>query len=349
MRFYKNQHRYYCGIDLHAKKMYVCVVDSVGKIVLHQNIDANPDKFLNLISEHRDGLVVGVECMFCWYWLADLCREEGIPFVLGHALYMKAIAQAKSGNDKLDSERIAMLLKSGMFPEAYVYPQEMRATRDLMRRRCFFVRKRAELSSHVTMTHQQYNKKRKKGELKHRCNQVGLVEVFDDASVREMLEADLSMINHYTGEIKKLDLHIKTLTKRENVNREMFALLRTIPGIGEVLAHTLLYEIHDISRFPTVQKFCSYARLVKTKHTSMGKAKRGGSSKIGNQHLKWAFSEAAVMMVRDSKTAERFVLRQEKKHGKAKALSLLAHKLGRAAYFMMLRNTPYSEDAFLKV
>jgi transposase len=304
MKYYKVQHRYYCGIDLHANKMYVCIVDSLGKILVHQNIDAKPNKFLSLVDPYRDGLVVGVECMYCWYWLADLCRAESIPFVLGHALYMKAIAQAKSGNDKLDSERIAMLLKSGMFPQAFVYPHEMRATRDLMRRRCFFVRKRAELSAHISMTFQQYNMTRPKGELKHKYTQAGIVEAFDDPSVRHLIQGEINMINHYTTEIGRLDTHIKQVTKREHLNQQLYLLLRTIPGIGEVLALTILYEIQSISRFETVQKFCSYARLVKSKHSS---------------------------------------------NGKAKAFSLLAHKIGRAVYFMLLRQQPFSEEKFMKV
>ena len=87
MNFYKQQHKYYCGIDLHAKTMYVCVIDSEGNRVKHRNIKCRPDDFLQAISKFREDIVVGVECMFCWYWLADLCAKEGIPFVLGHALY----------------------------------------------------------------------------------------------------------------------------------------------------------------------------------------------------------------------------------------------------------------------
>lgn len=145
MRFYKNQHTYYCGIDLHSKVMYVCVMNQAGAVLVHRNIPANPERLLKILEPYRDGVVVGVECMYCWYWLADLCADEGIPFVLGHALYMKAIHGGKAKNDKIDSEKIALLLKGGMFPEAYVYPKEMRGTRDLMRRRSFFVRKRPEL------------------------------------------------------------------------------------------------------------------------------------------------------------------------------------------------------------
>ena len=91
MRFYTKQHKFYCGIDLHAKTMYLCILDQEGEIKLQRNIPTDPEVFLRTIARYREDIVVGVECIFTWYWLADLCAKENIPFVLGHALYMKAI------------------------------------------------------------------------------------------------------------------------------------------------------------------------------------------------------------------------------------------------------------------
>jgi transposase len=133
MRFYTQQREFYCGIDLHARSMYLCILDRDGKIVLHHNMASAPDPFLKAIEPYRGNLVVGVECIFCWYWLADLCAAEKIEFVLGHALYMKAIHGGKAKNDKIDAYKIASLLRGGNFPLAYAYPSEMRATRDLLR------------------------------------------------------------------------------------------------------------------------------------------------------------------------------------------------------------------------
>ncbi len=156
MRFYTGQHRYYCGIDLHARRMYICILDAEGKVRVHRNGPATPEHFLATIAAYREGLVVAVECIFTWYWVADLCAHEGIAFVLGHALYMKAIHGGKAKNDKIDAHKIAVLLRGGMLPMAYVYPREMRATRDLLRRRCHFMRKRAELLTHTQNTASQY-------------------------------------------------------------------------------------------------------------------------------------------------------------------------------------------------
>ena len=102
MRFYTEQRRFYCGIDLHARMMYVCILSQEGEVVFHKNLPAAPKPFLEAIAPFRDDLVVGAECMFTWYWVADLCAREGIEFVLGHALYMKAIHGAKVKNDRVD-------------------------------------------------------------------------------------------------------------------------------------------------------------------------------------------------------------------------------------------------------
>ncbi len=155
MKFYTKQHKYYCGIDLHTKKMYLCVLDGTGAIVLHRNIKTDKEIFLKTIEPFREDMVVAAECMFTWYWIADLCVEEDIPFVLGHALYMKAIHGGKAKNDKIDSHKIGALLRGGMMPMAYVYPVKMRATRDLLRRRNHLMRKRAELYAHMQNTRSQ--------------------------------------------------------------------------------------------------------------------------------------------------------------------------------------------------
>ena len=195
MRFYNGQHRYYCGVDLHTKRMYLCILDHEGNTRLHRNVRAKPHDFLNAIEGFRDDLVVGAECMFTWYWLADLCLDEKIKFLLGHALYMKAIHGGKKKDDKLDSEKIARLMRGGTFPLSYVYPREMRATRDLVRRRMFLVRRRSELLAHVQLTNQQYNHDPFEKMLQCASNR-DVLDRFEQPSVRLSVEADLATVDH---------------------------------------------------------------------------------------------------------------------------------------------------------
>jgi transposase len=135
MRVYTRSHRFYCGIDLHARSLHLCILDKDGTVVLDKNIAARPETLLRAIAPFRPDLVRGAECMYAWYWVADLCSQEQLPFVLGHALYMKLIYGAKAKNDQSDAGKIARLLRGGNFPLAYVYPKGMRETRDLLRRR----------------------------------------------------------------------------------------------------------------------------------------------------------------------------------------------------------------------
>jgi transposase len=346
MRFDKNQHKYYCGIDLHAKTMYLCVLNSEGKIVKHRNISCNPEEFLSAIAPFREDVVVGVECIFCWYWLADLCAREKIAFVLGHALYMKEIHGSKSKNDKIDSEKIALLLRAGMLPQAYVYPQEMRGTRDLMRRRLFFVRRRAELLAHIKMTFQQYNCVVPTGDLTKAKNREELSLPFGDPETVRMVQSDIDMVGHLTRMVDKLETHIYSLRfEKEDIGLKL-ALLRSVPGIGRVLSATILYEIEDIERFPTVQNFISYCRLIKPKKTSAGKAVGGGGKKIGNHHLRWAFAEAVMIHLRDDAQGKDYMQRLLMKHPKGKAMSIMAAKLARAAYFILKREQSFDGEKF---
>ena len=347
MRFYDKRHQYTCGIDLHARSMYLCVLDADGHIVLHRDLPTHAESFLEAVAPYREDLVVAAECMFAWYWIADLCRAEGIEFLLGHALYMKAIHGGKKKNDKLDAEKIARLTFGGNLPIAYVYPPQMRATRDLMRRRGLLVRQRAHLLAHIQMTCQQYNLPPFNKRLAYRSNRenVGAHFASLDVSVQDMIRVDLALIDHLDQQIMALELLIRRRAKGHDVHT--YHRLRSILGVGRVLALTMLYEIHDIRRFERVQDFLSYCRLVRGQKESAGK-KSGGPSgrKIGNAHLKWAFNEATLLLMRGSPAAKRFVERKARKHGKGKAISILAAKLGRAVYFMLVNEQPFDLNRF---
>jgi transposase len=345
MRFYTEAHTHYCGIDLHAKTMYICVLGAQGDVLLHQNVRCTPEAFLDAVAPYRENLVVAVECIFTWYWLADLCHQEGIRFVLGHALYMKAIHGAKAKNDKVDSLKIARLLKGGNLPQAYAYPVEMRATRDLLRRRLHLVRHRGSLLAHIQNTHHQYNLPEPTAKVAYKANRDGVADAFEDLDARKTVEVDFALIRHYDDVIRDLELHLERRAKQHDP--QAYHRLRSVPGIGKILALTILYEIHDIRRFPRVQDFLSYARLVKCEHSSAGKKLGSGGSKIGNVHLKWAFSEAAVLFLRKNPQGQHHLRRLAGRHGKSKTLSILAAKIGRAVYLLLSKERVFEQERFL--
>jgi len=345
MKFYTQQRDFYCGIDLHARSMYLCILDREGKIVLHHNMASAPEPFLAAIAPYRGKLVVGVECIFCWYWMADLCAAQKIEFVLGHALYMKAIHGGKAKNDKIDAYKIASLLRGGNFPLAYAYPSQMRATRDLLRRRMRLMRERAQLLAHVQNTTSQYNLPEIGKKIAYKANRAGVAERFVDPAVQKSIAVDLALIDYLDKALNDLELTLTRLAKQHDA--QVFHRLRSVPGIGKILALVMLYEIQDITRFPRVQDFVSYARLVKCAKESAGKHYGYSGKKIGNAFLKWAFSEAAVLFLRGNEPAQKYVARLARKHGKAKALTILAHRLGRAVYHMLKRGEAFDTERFL--
>jgi transposase len=213
MRVYTRSHRFYCGIDLHARSLPLCILDKDGTVVLDQNLVAKPQTLLKALAAFRDDLVIGAECMYAWYWVADLCGQENLAFVLGHALYMKLIYGAKAKNDKIDAGKIARLLRGGNFPLAYVYPKGMRETRDLLRRRTYLVRQRSALFTHLQILNGQYNLPPFPKKLSFAANRAELqiAERFTDTSVQHSAAVDLAVIDVLDEQIGQLELYLSRM------------------------------------------------------------------------------------------------------------------------------------------
>jgi transposase len=207
------------------------------------------------------------------------------------------------------------------------------------------MRQRAALLTHVQQTNSQYNLPEIGKNIAYKANREGVAERFPEPAIQKSIEVDLTLLGHYDQLLTELELAIVNTAKAHNA--QVFYRLRSIPGVGKILALVLLYEIHDIQRFPRVQEFVSYCRLVKCAKESAGKRYGTSGSKIGNAYLKWALSEAAVLFLRNNPAGQKYLARLDKKHGKGKALTILAHKLGRAVYYMLKRDTAFDLDKFL--
>src|SRR2546427_10754422 len=258
---------------------------------------------------------------------------------------MKPIHGGKAKNDKIDANKIAVLLRGGMLPQAYVSPAEMRAPGDLFRRRMHLARNRGELLAHVQNTNSQYNLPAIGKKIAYKANRDGVAERFADPAVQKSLEVDLALITYYDELLRDVERTIGKTAKHHDA--QTLYLLQTVPGIGKILSLVLLYDMHDIARFPRVHDFVSYCRLVTCAKESAGKRYGTSGTKIGNAYLKWAFSEAAVLFLRNNPGGQKYLARLETKHGKGKALTVLAHKLARAVYYMLRRDTVFDMDKFL--
>jgi transposase len=317
-----------------------------GAVVFDQNLAARPETLLKALAPFRDDLVLAAEYMYAWYWVADLCDREKIPFVLGHALYKKLISGAKAKNDQIDGGQIARLLRGGNFPLASVYPQGMRETRDLLCRRTYLVRQRSALFTHLQILNGQYHLPPFPKKLSFAANRAELqmADRFADPSVQQSAAVDLAVIDALDEQIGKLEWYLGRTAKVDDV--QTYHRLQTIPGVGKVLALVLLYEIHDIRRFASEGQFLSYARLVRPTHESAGKVVGSGGQKIGNAHLRWALGETACLFLRASERAKKWKEKQLRKRAENRVRAVLAARLARAVYHLWRKEEAFDESCF---
>jgi transposase len=207
-----------------------CVLDHTGQIRYARNLPANPQAFRKAIQPFREGIIRACEGMHCWYWLADTCREDNIPFALGHAWGMKAVHGSKTKCDRKDAEAIARLLKGGNFPPANAYPKERRGLRDLLRARLRPVRQRAELYGHIHTARRQLNLPPIANDVKYKSKRAAITADIDDACVRRRVEADLSLLEPLDTTIRRLEKDIE-LAAHQHYATEL-AVLQSTPGVG---------------------------------------------------------------------------------------------------------------------
>ena len=347
MKYYTSTSEYNCGIDLHSQQMYVCIMDREGAVRVHRNIRGNDfEYFLKIAKPYLHDLTVVCECTFNWYWLADACFEAGIGFVLAHALYLRHISGGKNKNDRIDSEKLAHLLRANLIPPAYVYPAARRPIRSLLRQRMSYVWQRAELLTHLSMNQMaqglvpapKFGRNREVWEER-------ILEQVEHPLHRMGVACDMQIVRAYDRQIQLLGQEV-TRQARKHEGRD-HQLLLTVPGIGKILSLTILFEMDTVERFPTVKDFISYCRLVKGSVASAGKIKGLCGGKMGNPYLRWAFGETAVLAKRSNPLLKTYAERLVAKHGKYKGNSILAAKLARAVYHMLQKGTGFDVECVL--
>jgi len=348
MKYYTTTTEFNCGIDLHTRQMYICVMNRAGEVLVHRNIRNNDfDFFLKLVEPYRKDLTVTCESCFVCFWLADACEDAGIQFVLGHAYYIKSIAANKHKNDKEDARELAECLRTNRIPPAYVCPRDLRPIRKLLRRRNKYVKNRAVLTGHSTCEVMAAGNQPLKisSNSKERWRE-GIRDSFDDPLDSFTADAELFMIESYDRVIQQMEQRIEKHAKNDQLQE--YRLLRTVPGIGKILALTILYETIDIKRFPSEKDFVSYCRLVAGTNESGGKDFGGKGRKMGNPYLKWAFMQAAILCKRADPKLNAYFEKLSRQKGKHVANAIVAAKFARAVYFMLDRKTGFSREMLLK-
>lgn len=325
----------YCGIDLHSNNHVVVVIDEEDRRIVEKRVTNSLDRTLALLAPYREELAgIAVESTFNWYWLVDGLMEQGFVLHLVNTAAVKQYEGLKHTEDRFDAFHLAHLLRLGILPTGYIYPKERRAVRDLMRRRAGLVRLAARQLISV-----QSQIWRDTGERvsSNRIRRADFVPPLAEPLSQLPAVAALRVYRALQTEIDALEAAAQAAV----VLDPRFKILTTIKGVGPILALTIMLETGDITRFPQVGDYASYCRLVKTERLSNGKRKGEGNRKCGNKYLSWAYSEAAHFAVRYEPLAKRFYERKQAKTNGIVAIRATAHKLARAAYYMLREQKPF--------
>ncbi len=311
----------YSGIDLHKRTLAIHTLDDAGQVVRKANMPTHREAitayFATLPGPHQ----AVVECTGMWYGLRDLLVPQGIDLHLGHAKYLKAISYAKVKTDAIDAETLAQLLRVQLIPEAHMISDTHREMRDLLRARLLLVSR----------------------SIRCQCSVGALMEKYNVATPEELPELPRLQADLHTAQRELLKTQVRRLEKelREHVLATPAAQrLVWVPGIGRMVAYTLLLEIDDIHRFPTAKQFHSYCRLVPGSHDSGGKTHHK-RSRDGNRYLKLAFHHAAIRAVQYFPEIRTEFDRLNRRKGKPIARALIAKELATIVYAMLTK-----EEAF---
>ncbi len=328
----------FCGIDLHSNNSVVVVTDETDKVLVSRRCPNDLQKILALLAPHRAELAgVVVESTYNWYWLVDGLMAEGYAVRLANTVAMKRYDGLKYSDDETDAAHLAHLLRLGILPTGYIHPPTERALRDLARKRIQLVRDRTRhvLAVQNILARQTGGCVASNTIKRWTAGDVDALGLATDVCLA--VQSNVAVMAALNLEIGRIEARLLEGAKL----RPDYARLKSIPGIGEVLAIVIMLETGDVSRFAQVGNFASYARCVDSARYSNGKKKGEGNTRNGNAYLVWAFIEAANFARRFNEEARRFFDRKKARTNGVVATKALAHKLARASYHVLKTKQPF--------
>jgi len=328
----------YCGIDLHSNNSVVVVSDEDDRIVLQKRLPNDLSLIRSALEPHREELTgVVIESTYNWYWLVDGLMDTGHRVHLAHPSAIKKYEGLKYSGDFADARYLAHLLRLGLLAEGYIYPREERGVRDLARKRMQLVRYRSAQILSIENILARQTGARMNGEAVKRLTAEQVEELGFMPDVALAVQANRAVSQTLGQQIERLEKRLKERVRL----RDEFKLLKAAPGIGEILATTIMLETGTVERFAKVGNFSSYCRCVDSLRESNDKKKGEGNAKNGNKYLAWAFVEAANFARRHCPQAKSFHERKKRKSNGILATKALAHKLARACYHMLREQKPF--------
>lgn len=328
----------YSGIDLHSNNAVVVVTDEEDRVLYQKRLPNRLQEILAALSPHREELVgVVVESTYNWYWLVDGLQEHGYTIHLANTGAIKQYDGLKHSGDEADAAHLAHLLRLGILPTGHILPRQQRAARDLARKRLQLVRSRTTHILAVENLFARNTGSRPSSNTVKRYTVEDIAQLGFDPNIALAMQANVAIIQALNTEIERLEQRLQACVTA----RPEFALLKSVPGIGDTLATTIWLETGDVERFARVGHYSSYCRCVDSARVSNGKKKGEGNVKNGNKYLSWAFIEAANFAIRYCPDAKRFYERKKARTNGIVALKAIAHKLARACYHMLREQQPF--------
>src|SRR6202795_2213267 len=328
----------FSGIDLHSNNSVVVVSDEEDRIVYQKRLPNNLEQIRAALAPYRDELSgVVVESTYNWYFLVDGLMDSGYRVHLANTTAIKKYEGLKYSGDFADAAYLAQLLRLGLLPEGYIYPAQGRPVRDLSRKRMQLVQCRTAQILAIENLFARQTGGQMQGERVKRLDEAQVNEFGFAPDVLLAMQANLAVMQTLQEEIGIIE---KRLMERVKLHPD-YALLNSVPGIGPILATTIMLESGTISRFAKVGNFSSYCRCVDSRRESNSRKKGEGNTKNGNKYLAWAFVEAANFAIRSCPEARRFYERKKRARNRIVAIKALAHKLARACYYMLREHKPF--------
>lgn len=325
--------RLYTAFDLHSNNSYLGIIDENGKRVFKRKLANDPDSILDTLKPYKEDIAgIAVESTYNWYWLVDLLMAEGYKVHLANPAEIQKYTGLKYADDQHDAFWLTEMLRLGILPEGYIYPKKDRPIRDLLRKRGHLVRLRTSLIiSLQNIVSRNNGIKLKVGDIKilSKDRVTPLLERNEDLALAGKVSKE--SIDFLTRKIKA----VEAVVEKKLELREPYDRLLTEPGIGKILGLTIMLETGPICRFAKAGNYASYCRKVSSKWISNEKKKGKGNKKSGNKYLAWAFSEAAEIARRYDENARTYYNRKAQQTNRMVAHNALAHKLARAAYYII--------------
>lgn len=322
----------YAGIDLHSNNSMVVVQDDEDNVVGRRRLPNDLGTVSAWLEPYRKDLAgVVVESTYNWYWLVDGLMDEGYQVHLANTVAIQQYDGLKYRDDASDARWLAKLLRLGELPEGYIYPRTERAVRDLLRKRSQLVRQGTMNLLSIQNLFARSLGERISANRGKQLTPEAVDACFEDSNVALAVKSALNVLDCIQEQIVTLEKAVHDQVRL----RKGYRRLLTVPGIGKILALTIMLETGDIGRFPGVGNYVSYSRLVGSSHLTNGKRKGSGNTKNGNAFLCWAFIEAANFAIRHNEMIRRYYQRKQARTKRIVALKAVAHKLARACYHMI--------------